>query len=181
MADSLTRLKRLPDDTEPGWHPDPASLLRDRYWNGHGWTHQTRSGMPVGPASTEAVAEDTRWRLVSVTTSHQLPGMTLTAHLGEVFGATVRSRNLFSDLGSGLRNAVGGEVRGYTDMLAVARHEALDRLRQEAHALGGNAVVSMRLATNSVVDGVVEIIAYGGAVRVVDDGEDRASDGAAAG
>jgi uncharacterized protein YbjQ (UPF0145 family) len=167
VATPEARLQRLPEGTEAGWYPDPGSLLKDRFWNGSTWTQQTRSGLPAGPAAADAERDD-RWKLVSVTTSHALPGMELVEHLGEVFGATVRSRNLFTDLGAGLRNAVGGEVRGYTDMLAVARREALDRLRQDAEALGANAVVSMRLATNSVVDGVVEIVAYGAAVRARD-------------
>jgi uncharacterized protein YbjQ (UPF0145 family) len=165
-------LRPLPVGTEAGWHPDPDSLLRDRWWTGTGWTDRTRSGLKPSP---EALAEsgDPRglepWTLVSVTSAETLPGLRSVEHLGEAFGVTVRSRNMLSDFGAGLRNLVGGEVRAYSDMLRTAHREAVDRLREDAHDLGANAVVAMRMTANSMVDGVVEIVAYGAAVRVVDD------------
>lgn len=170
-------LRPLPAGTEAGWHPDPDSLLRDRWWSGTGWTDRTRSGLDPSP---EALAESARprelepWALVSVTSAETLPGLRPVEHLGEAFGVTVRSRNMLSDFGAGMRNLVGGEVRAYTDMMRTAHREAVDRLREDAHGLGANAVVAMRMTANSMVDGVVEIVAYGAAVRVVDHGPDAA-------
>jgi uncharacterized protein YbjQ (UPF0145 family) len=165
-------MKPLAPGTEAGWYPDPDSLLKDRFWSGTGWTDRTRSGLAPSPeALTESLAEsggaaiERPWRFVSITTSPDLPATRLTEHLGEVVGVTVRARNMLSDFGAGVRNMVGGEVKTYTDMLAVAHREALDRLRESAWELGADAVVSMRMTTNSMIDGILEVVAYGAAVR----------------
>jgi uncharacterized protein YbjQ (UPF0145 family) len=163
-------MKPLAPGTEAGWYPDPDSLLRDRFWSGTNWTDRTRSGLAPSPealaeSGTGAVAERP-WRHVSVTTSPDLPGIMLSQHLGEVVGVTVRARNALSDFGAGVRNMVGGEVKTYTEMLTVAHREALDRLREDAWELGADAVVSMRMTTNSMIDGILEVVAYGAAVRV---------------
>jgi uncharacterized protein YbjQ (UPF0145 family) len=94
--------------------------------------------------------------------------MKLIEHQGDVFGVTVRTRNMFSDMGANLRNIVGGEARTYTDLMVDARREALDRLRKQAHDLGANVVVSMRMTTSAITDGLTEFAAYGAAVRAED-------------
>jgi uncharacterized protein YbjQ (UPF0145 family) len=136
------------------------------------WTKNTHNNVAVkqipGPSDIPAhpfqSAVDTQWKRVVVTTSHEIPGRRLIEHRGEVFGITVRTRNMFSDFGAGVRNLVGGEVGAYTKMLTTARHEALQRLRQEAHGIGANAVISMRMTANSLSDAVTEVVAYGAAV-----------------
>jgi uncharacterized protein YbjQ (UPF0145 family) len=114
------------------------------------------------------MAVDDRWQFVSVTTSHEIPGMTLIEHQGEVCGITVRARNLFTDFGTGVRNVAGGESRAYSDLLAEARREAVDRMRKQAHELGANVVVAMRMSASPIFDGLIEVAAYGAAVRAED-------------
>jgi len=86
--------------------------------------------------------------------------------LGEVFGLTVRSRNLGSQIGATLKSLVGGELRGMTKMLAEGREEAIQRLVEEAEAKGANAVVAMRFDTSELGTTWTEICAYGTAVRI---------------
>ena len=85
--------------------------------------------------------------------------------LGEVFGITVRSRNVGSQLGAGFKSLVGGELRGMTKTLAESRTEAQNRLSEAAEAKGGDAVLAMRFDASEFGAGQ-EICAYGTAVRV---------------
>ena len=101
-----------------------------------------------------------------ITTTNDVPGYEITQVLGEVFGLTVRSRNIGSQLGAGLKSLVGGELRGMTTMLAEGRNQALARLTEEAQARGGNAVVAMRFDTSEFGGTGTEICAYGTAVVV---------------
>ena len=102
-----------------------------------------------------------------VTTMNDIPGYRVQTVFGEVFGLTVRSRNMFSDIGAGLKGLVGGEVKGYTKLLAMSREEAVDRLRANAQAMGANAVVAMRFVCNEIAGNMSEIAAYGTAVVAV--------------
>ena len=86
--------------------------------------------------------------------------------LGECFGLTVRSRNIGSQLGAGLKSLVGGELRGMTTMLADGRNQAIQRLIEEAQARGGNAIIGMRFDTSEFANTGTEICAYGTAVVV---------------
>lgn len=86
--------------------------------------------------------------------------------LGLVQGNTVRARHVGRDVLAGLRNIVGGEVGQYSRMLADSRDQALERMAQQATALGANAVVNLRFATSMIMDGTAEILAYGTAVVV---------------
>lgn len=97
-------------------------------------------------------------------TTDAVPGHRVVKVLGLVRGNTVRTRNLGVDFLAGLRNLVGGEVGGYTKMLAQSREQSLDRMRAEALALGANAVLAVRLTTATVMQGAAEILAYGTAV-----------------
>jgi uncharacterized protein YbjQ (UPF0145 family) len=78
----------------------------------------------------------------------------------------VRAKHIGRDLMAGLKNLVGGELKGYTELLSESRDEALQRMIREAKAMGANAVVNVRFATSSVAQGAAELFAYGTAVRV---------------
>jgi uncharacterized protein YbjQ (UPF0145 family) len=103
---------------------------------------------------------------VIVTTMNDLPGYRVTQVFGEVFGLTVRSRNIGSDIGASLKGLVGGEVKGYTKMLSDSRLQAVDRLRDAARDAGANAVIAMRFDCNEVSGNMTEVAAYGTAVTV---------------
>jgi uncharacterized protein YbjQ (UPF0145 family) len=100
-----------------------------------------------------------------VSSMNDLPGFRVDKVIGEVFGLTVRARNVGSSLGSAMKSLKGGELKGQTKMLAASRVEALDRLVEETQERGGNAVLAMRFET-SVGDLGTEICAYGTAVVV---------------
>ena len=103
---------------------------------------------------------------VIVTTMNDLPGYRVDEVYGEVFGLTVRSRNIGSDIGAQLKGLVGGEVKGYTKMLADSRLQAVDRLRDAARETGANAVIAMRFDCNELGSNMTEVAAYGTAVSV---------------
>ncbi len=96
-----------------------------------------------------------------------VPGKRINKHLGLVQGSTVRSKHVGRDLMAGLKNIFGGELRGYTELLQESRDEAVDRMKQQASAIGANAVLNIRFSTSSVAQGAAEIFAYGSAVVVV--------------
>jgi uncharacterized protein YbjQ (UPF0145 family) len=103
---------------------------------------------------------------ILVSTMNDLPGYEVVNVFGEVFGLVVRSRNMFSNIGASLRTIFGGEARGYTDLLATTRLEAVNRLRMEAAALGANAILAMRFDTGVFAGVMNEVAAYGTAVTV---------------
>ena len=94
-----------------------------------------------------------------------LPGYEIEEVYGEVFGLTVRSRNLGSTLGAAFKSLVGGELKGMTKMLAAGRQHATDRLVAEAEQKGANAIVAFRFDTSELGSTWTEICAYGTAVR----------------
>ena len=104
--------------------------------------------------------------LVVTTTTNDIPGYEVVEVYGEVFGLIVRSRNLFSNIGASFRTIFGGEVGGYTRLLADTREQALDRLRAEAEAKGGNAVIAMRFDSGDIGGVMNEVAAYGTAVKI---------------
>ncbi|HEX3276948.1 MAG TPA: YbjQ family protein [Thermoleophilaceae bacterium] len=101
-----------------------------------------------------------------ITTMNDLPGYSVDEVLGEVFGLTVRSRNLGSQIGAAFKSLVGGELKGMTKMLADGRKHATDRLVEEAESKGANAVIAFRFDTSELGSTWTEICAYGTAVRV---------------
>ena len=101
-----------------------------------------------------------------ITTMNDVPGHTIDEVYGEVFGLTVRSRNIGSQLGAGLKSIFGGELKGMTKALADSRSEVIQRMVEEAEAKGANAIVAMRFDTSEMGDTWTEICAYGTAVRV---------------
>jgi uncharacterized protein YbjQ (UPF0145 family) len=103
---------------------------------------------------------------VELTNLETIPGKTIVRHLGLVQGSTVRARHAGRDLLAGLKNIVGGELRGYTELLEESRAEAIERMVAQARAAGGNAVVNVRFATSNIASGAAEVMAYGTAVWV---------------
>jgi uncharacterized protein YbjQ (UPF0145 family) len=99
-----------------------------------------------------------------VATTEQLPGRRIVRILGLVRGNTIRARHLGRDVQAVLRNIAGGEIREYTKMLAESREQALDRMAEEAEALGANAIIGVRFSTSMVMTGAAEIMCYGTAV-----------------
>jgi uncharacterized protein YbjQ (UPF0145 family) len=102
---------------------------------------------------------------VLISTMNDLPGYEIEEVLGEVFGLTVRSRNLGSQIGAGLKSLVGGELKGMTKMLASGREDATERLVEEAQGKDANAIVAFRFDTSELGSTWTEICAYGTAVR----------------
>ncbi len=97
-------------------------------------------------------------------TLEYLPGRNIKTHLGIVQGSTVRAKHLGRDIAAGLKNIVGGELKGYSELLREAREEAFQRMIRQAEAKGANAVLNVRFTTSSVTQGASEILAYGSAV-----------------
>ena len=95
-----------------------------------------------------------------------IPGKHIVEFYGVVAGSTVRAKHLGRDFMAGLKNIVGGELKGYTELLHEARQEAVSRMKAQAESMGANAVVNVRFATSSVAQGAAELFAYGTAVRV---------------
>jgi uncharacterized protein YbjQ (UPF0145 family) len=100
-----------------------------------------------------------------ISTMNDLPGYEIEEVYGEVFGLTVRSRNIGSQIGATFKSLVGGELRGMTKMLGEGRRHATERLVEEAEAKGANAVVAFRFDTSELGSTWTEICAYGTAVR----------------
>lgn len=86
--------------------------------------------------------------------------------LGLVKGNIVQSKNVFSDIGAGFKNMVGGEIKAYSDMLSNARAIATKRMVDEAEELGADGVINVKFASSSVMQNAAEIIAYGTAVKL---------------
>ena len=101
-----------------------------------------------------------------IVTMNDIPGYEVEEVLGEVFGLTVRSRNLGSQIGSGLKSMFGGELKGMTTMLKEGREQGIERMVAEAESRGANAVIAMRFDTSELGTSWTEICAYGTAVRV---------------
>jgi len=99
-----------------------------------------------------------------VTNIEIIPGKRVTKHLGLVQGSSVRAKHVGRDIMAGLKNIFGGELKGYTELLQESREEAMDRMIQQAEAVGANAVLNVRFSTSSVAAGAAELFAYGTAV-----------------
>jgi len=93
-----------------------------------------------------------------------VPGKRILKHLGMVQGSTVRAKHVGRDIMAGLKNIVGGELTGYTELLQETRTEATKRMVDQAQAIGANAVLNVRYSATSIAQGAAEILAYGTAV-----------------
>jgi uncharacterized protein YbjQ (UPF0145 family) len=100
-----------------------------------------------------------------IATTNEIPGYEINEVYGEVFGLTVRSRNLGSQIGAGFKSMLGGELKGMTKALVDSRQQVIDRMVAEAEAKGANAIVAMRFDTSEMGGNWTEICAYGTAVR----------------
>lgn len=100
-----------------------------------------------------------------ISTMNDLPGHEIEEVIGEVYGLTVRSRNIGSQFGAALKSLVGGELKGMTKVLASSRDQVTERLVQEAEARGANAVLAFRFDTSEIGGTWTEICAYGTAVK----------------
>ena len=101
-----------------------------------------------------------------VTTMNDIPGYEIDEVYGEVMGLTVRSRNVGSQMGAGLKALIGGELKGMTKALVDSRQQVMERMIEEAEAKGANAIVAFRFDTSELGSTWTEICAYGTAVRV---------------
>lgn len=101
-----------------------------------------------------------------VVNTETIPGMRIRQMLGLVQGNTVRAKHVGRDFAASLKNLVGGELRGYTELLTDARNEAIERMLFQAEQMGANAVLNVRLSTSAVTAGAAELYAYGTAVIV---------------
>ena len=101
-----------------------------------------------------------------VTTMNDIPGYEVDEVFGEVMGLTVRSRNVGSQIGAGLKSILGGELKGMTKALIDSRQQVRERMIEEAESLGANAIIAMRFDTSEMGGTWTEICAYGTAVRV---------------
>ncbi|MCX7699137.1 MAG: YbjQ family protein [Candidatus Goldbacteria bacterium] len=95
-----------------------------------------------------------------------VPGMKIVEHYGLVTGSTVRAKHIGKDIMASLKNIIGGELKGYTELLNEARKEAIERMIKQAEKLGANAVINVRFSTSSIAQGAAELYVYGTAVKV---------------
>ena len=103
---------------------------------------------------------------MKIVNTETIPGYSITSVKGLVSGNTIRAKHIGRDIGAGLKNLVGGELTGYTELLSESRQEALDRMISDAQAKGANAIVNVRFTTSAVAGGAAELYAYGTAVVV---------------
>jgi len=101
-----------------------------------------------------------------IATSSNIIGKEITKTYGVVRGNTVRARHLGKDIVAGLKTLVGGEIQEYTKLMAESREQSIDRMVEEAKALGANAILDTRFATSYIMSNVAEILVYGTAVYV---------------
>lgn len=100
-----------------------------------------------------------------ISTMNDIPGYEITEVLGEVFGLTIRARNIGAQIGAGFKSLVGGELKGMTKNLVASREEVVQRMVEEAQEKGADAVVAFRFDTSDMGNNWTEICAYGTAVK----------------
>jgi uncharacterized protein YbjQ (UPF0145 family) len=108
-----------------------------------------------------------------VTTTENIPGTRVVKTIGQVFGLTVRSRSLGGNIAGLLKGLVGGEIVSYVRLNEDSRRQALDRMVQNAAAMGANAVTMMRFDSAEMGSTMSEIVAYGTAHCDRDRGDHR--------
>ena len=101
-----------------------------------------------------------------MTNIETIPGQIITTCHGVVSGSTVRAKHVGRDIMASLKNIVGGELKGYTELLEESRDHAIERMQAQAKQMGANAIVNVRFSTSSVAAGAAEIYVYGTAVTV---------------
>ena len=103
---------------------------------------------------------------MKLATTETISGYRITATLGVVNGNVVRSKHLGRDIMAGLKTIIGGEIKGYTEMLTEARQIAIDRMIANAEMLDADAIVNVRFTTSAIMQGMSEMLAYGTAVKL---------------
>lgn len=101
-----------------------------------------------------------------IVTTERVPNYRITEVKGPVFGLTVRARGIGKDIMASFKGLVGGEINQYTEMLEDARKQAMDRMVENAKAMGANAIIMMRFDSGEIGQNMSEIVAYGTAVMV---------------
>ncbi|MCL4154759.1 UNVERIFIED_CONTAM: hypothetical protein GTU68_043188 [Idotea baltica] len=101
-----------------------------------------------------------------LTNTETVPGHQIVAQFGLVSGNTVRAKHVGRDIAASFKNLVGGELKGYTELLEEARQQSVDRMKEQAQALGANAIVNVRFSTSAVTQGAAELYVYGTAVQL---------------
>lgn len=109
---------------------------------------------------------------VIISTTSEIYGRKIVDHVGIARGGTVRAKNAISDIGAGIKNMVGGELKAYTQLLADAREQAIHRMKVDAVMMGANAVVGVNFSTSMIDVGAAEIAAFGTAVTLVEQDSD---------
>lgn len=104
---------------------------------------------------------------ILISTTENIPGRSYEV-IGEVFGVTTQSKNMFSNFGASMKNIVGGEIKAYTKMLHESREKAITRLKEEAASVDADAVVMMRFDSGSIGGDMQSVVAYGTAVKFTD-------------
>lgn len=101
-----------------------------------------------------------------VVNTEDVPGRQIVQVLGLVQGNTIRAKHAGRDIMAGFKNLVGGELKGYTELLTESRRQAVERMMQQAQQLGADAVVNVRFTTSAITGGAAELYAYGTAVKL---------------
>lgn len=101
-----------------------------------------------------------------VSTTDKIPGKEITVILGVARGNTIRARHVGKDILAGLKTLVGGEIEEYTKLIAEAREQAIDRMIENAAAMGADAVINVRFTTSYMMNNASEILAYGTAIKL---------------
>ena len=103
-----------------------------------------------------------------IATTETVPEKKITKYIGLVKGNSIRARHMGKDILAAFKNILGGEINEYTKMMAEAREQSIDRMVEEAESLGANAILSVRFATTSMMQGAAELLVYGSAVVLED-------------
>lgn len=103
---------------------------------------------------------------IIISTTNEIPGKQIIQNLGLVKGNTVRARNIGRDIGAGLKNIIGGEIKTYTEVINQSREEAINRMINQAIDLNADAVIGVRFMTSMIMAGAAEMLAYGTAVKL---------------
>ncbi len=101
-----------------------------------------------------------------ITNVETIPGKKIVKLFGLVSGSTVRAKHVGRDIMAGFKNVFGGELKGYTELLAESREQSMERMINQAEGLGANAIVNVRFSTSSIAAGAAELYVYGTAVTV---------------
>ena len=107
--------------------------------------------------------------LMFIVNTEFVPGKRIVRVFGLVQGSTVRAKHLGRDIAAGLKNLVGGELKGYTELLNESRNESLRRMIDQAQKMGANAILNVRFGTSTITSGASELLCYGTAVMLEDE------------